>query len=152
MRLVVDANILIGESLRQRGQALISDPRLELIITEQAWSETLHELDRRIRSIERAAQLASQQAEALRAAALNTANRYVVQPPLSSFMHHERSARRRIPRDPDDWPTIALAMEIGAAIWTQDADFLGCGLPTWTTETLLAHLEDTPDTPQLPAP
>jgi len=29
---------------------------------------------------------------------------------------------------------------MSAAIWTLDKDFLGCGLPTWTTETLLTHL------------
>ena len=33
-------------------------------------------------------------------------------------------------------------MTIDADIWTQDADFLGCGIPTWTTETLIAHLEE----------
>jgi hypothetical protein len=58
-------------------------------------------------------------------------------------------SRPRIPRDPDDWPTVALALAVDAGIWTRDADFLGCGLPTWITETLLAHLEDVfaPDTP-----
>ncbi|NJM00632.1 MAG: hypothetical protein HC924_18495 [Synechococcaceae cyanobacterium SM2_3_2] len=35
----------------------------------------------------------------------------------------------------------ALALRLGADIWTQDADFLGCGIPTWTTETLMVHLE-----------
>jgi len=53
---------------------------------------------------------------------------------------YEAVARSRIPRDPDDWHTVALAIATDAAIWTADADFLGCGIATWTTETLLAHL------------
>jgi len=49
-------------------------------------------------------------------------------------------ALARIPRDPDDWPTVALALVLDAGIWTIDADFLGCDLPTWTTGTLLAEV------------
>ena len=52
----------------------------------------------------------------------------------------ETRARARIPRDPDDWPTVALALVLSTGIWTLDNDFLGCGLPTWTTDTLLAYL------------
>ncbi|MBC8121000.1 MAG: hypothetical protein H7Y22_04070 [Gemmatimonadaceae bacterium] len=26
------------------------------------------------------------------------------------------------------------------AIWTEDRDFFGCGLPVWTTETLAVYL------------
>jgi hypothetical protein len=32
-------------------------------------------------------------------------------------------------------------MVLDAGIWTSDADFLGCGVPTWTTDTLMAELE-----------
>jgi len=53
----------------------------------------------------------------------------------------ETVARRRIPRDPDDWPTVALALVLEAHIWTHDHDFLGCGVATWTTQTLLAEFE-----------
>ena len=53
----------------------------------------------------------------------------------------EDEARRRILRDPDDWHTVALALRLGAAIWTQDGDFLGCGVPTWTTDILRAQRE-----------
>ena len=45
-----------------------------------------------------------------------------------------------VPRDPDDWPTVALAMVLDAGIWTGDADFRGCGLPTWATDTLPAEV------------
>jgi predicted nucleic acid-binding protein len=46
-----------------------------------------------------------------------------------------------VPRDPNDWPTVALALTLDCDIWTTDAAFLGCGVPTWTTETLGPHLE-----------
>ena len=48
-------------------------------------------------------------------------------------------ARRRVPRDPNDWPPVALALD--AAILTGDQDFLGCGRPTWTVDTLRTELD-----------
>jgi len=75
------------------------------------------------------------------AAALELLDTRVVRVPLSSYREFEEEARDRIPRDPNDWPTVAAAMALDAGIWTNDGDFLGCGLPTWTTETLIAYLE-----------
>jgi predicted nucleic acid-binding protein len=46
----------------------------------------------------------------------------------SNYIHLETEARNRIPRDSDDWHTVALALEMDAAIWTQDCDFLGVGV------------------------
>ena len=66
----------------------------------------------------------------------------VVKISATEYASREAEARRRIPRDPNDWTLVALALHLnGAAILTLDHDFLGCGLPTWTPETLLAHLE-----------
>lgn len=59
----------------------------------------------------------------------------------TDYRHLETEARNRIPRDPNDWSTVALALSMNAAIWTQDCDFLGCGCPTWTTETLLIQMQ-----------
>ncbi|NJK46174.1 MAG: hypothetical protein HC933_19665 [Pleurocapsa sp. SU_196_0] len=53
MQLIVDANILVGEILRKRGQQLLRNPQLELHITEKALSETNHELAKRLRIIAR---------------------------------------------------------------------------------------------------
>lgn len=50
MRLVVDANVLVGELTRRRGQDLIAHASLDLAIAERAWDEALHELRRRIGS------------------------------------------------------------------------------------------------------
>ncbi len=54
----------------------------------------------------------------------------------------EAIARRRVPRDPNDWPPVALALGLGAGILTGDRDFLGCGCPTWTVDTLRVELEE----------
>lgn len=48
MFLVVDANILIGELLRKRGQELILKPMLTLYLSERVFSEANYELDKRI--------------------------------------------------------------------------------------------------------
>ena len=67
--------------------------------------------------------------------------RHIRSVPVPAYQMVERIARRRIPRDPDDWPTVALALVLEDHIWTHDHDFLGCGVATWTTQTLLAEFE-----------
>ena len=47
---------------------------------------------------------------------------------------HEAEARKRLgARDPDDWPILASALALGCPIWTEDTDFFGCGVATWTS-------------------
>ena len=38
------------------------------------------------------------------------------------------------PSDPDDWPILATALVLDCPIWTEDQDFFGVGIPTWTTD------------------
>lgn len=46
----------------------------------------------------------------------------------------EPEARRRLgKRDPEDWPILAAALALGCSIWTEDTDFFGCGVATWTS-------------------
>lgn len=44
-------------------------------------------------------------------------------------------------RDKDDWPALALALQLECAIWTEDQDFFGIGIATWTTNTVVRYLE-----------
>jgi predicted nucleic acid-binding protein len=61
---------------------------------------------------------------------------------LEFFGHLEGEARGRIAaRDPDDWPMVALALAVDAPLWTQDPDFFGSGIATWTTATVERYLE-----------
>lgn len=53
-------------------------------------------------------------------------------------------ARERIgKRDEDDWPVLAAALALGCPIWTEDTDFFGCGVATWTTDRVELYLAKT---------
>ena len=41
---------------------------------------------------------------------------------------------RIVARDPDDWPVVAAALFLQCPIWTEDKDFFGSGIATWTTD------------------
>lgn len=140
MRLVVDANILVAELIRKRGRELIVRPELELYMAEKAWSEACHELSKRIAKMVQKNVFSKDLGENLLVDAFALAEARVSLIPHEIYAPLETIARNRIPRDPDDWSTVALALVLEAAIWTSDADFLGCGLATWTTDTLLLHL------------
>ncbi|MBE9143512.1 nucleotide-binding protein, PIN domain-containing protein [Planktothrix mougeotii LEGE 06226] len=140
MQLVVDANILVSELLRQRGKELIQNPDLILYVTESVLSETSHELRKRINAIINKNGASEELGEKLLQAAQNLINTKINIIEESVYIYRETEARNRIPRDPKDWSTVALALVMNVPIWTQDCDFLGCGCPTWTTETLLTQL------------
>jgi predicted nucleic acid-binding protein len=46
-------------------------------------------------------------------------------------------------RDLDDWPILATAMVLDCPIWTEDKDFFGTGVPTWTTDRVELYLNNT---------
>ncbi len=140
LRLVVDASVLVAELLRARGRARLAHPGLELFIPEEMWGEVRHELPGRVRRVATRAGLAPDAGDALLAAGLRAVEANVGVILAVSYAPLEAEARGRVPRDPRDWPTVALALALGAGIWTEDGDFLGCGLPTWTTATLARRL------------
>jgi predicted nucleic acid-binding protein len=43
-------------------------------------------------------------------------------------------------RDADDWPVLACAMAIACPVWTEDVDFFGAGVATWTTDRVELYL------------
>jgi len=43
-------------------------------------------------------------------------------------------------RDPNDWPFVAAALALTCPVWTEDNDFFGTGVPTWTTATVEIYL------------
>jgi predicted nucleic acid-binding protein len=50
------------------------------------------------------------------------------------YNEFEEEARRRLgDRDPEDWPILAAALALECSIWTEDTDFFGCGVATWTS-------------------
>ncbi|MCL2470253.1 MAG: PIN domain-containing protein [Propionibacteriaceae bacterium] len=43
-------------------------------------------------------------------------------------------------RDPMDWPFVAAALALDCPIWTEDNDFFGSGVPTWTSDRVDIYL------------
>ena len=57
------------------------------------------------------------------------------------YSWQETIARPRIEkRDEDDWPVLATALAFDCPIWTEDTDFFGCGVATWTTDRVELYL------------
>lgn len=145
MRLVVDANVLVGELLRARGRRLLSDSRLELSVSAATWEEAEHEFSKRLKAFAERRELPDELAKALFAESLLLARRNVDIVPPSLYAGLQEDAIWRVPQDPDDWSSVALAIALDAGIWSEDRDFFGCGLPTWTTNVLDACLERAKD-------
>ena len=59
----------------------------------------------------------------------------------SLYEGHEELARERIERrDPNDWPVVAVALLLDIPVWTEDQDFFGSGVSTWTTDRVEIYL------------
>ena len=48
-------------------------------------------------------------------------------------------------RDPADWPVVAGALQFDCPVWTEDEDFFGSGVATWTTSTVEIYLRGDQD-------
>ncbi len=61
--------------------------------------------------------------------------------PAADYDDQREEADRRIAaRDPDDWPTVALALKLGLPVWSQDKDLTDAGVDVLTTGELLDAL------------
>jgi predicted nucleic acid-binding protein len=58
---------------------------------------------------------------------------------LETYCEFEVIARQRI-RDVRDWPVLATALALNCPVWTEDQDFFGSGVATWTTDTVAMYL------------
>ena len=59
------------------------------------------------------------------------------------YQDYEATARARIDlRDSDDWPIVAVALLLRLPIWTEDRDFFGSGIATWTTDRVELYLNE----------
>lgn len=143
MRLVVDTSVLVGELLRRSGRERLGDDRLELFLPEQMWAEARVELPRRIGAFVRRRRLDPAVGEELSRLCVEAVEANVVILDEAVYSALEDDARARSLRDPADWLVVAAALVLSAAIWTNDNDFLGTGVATWTTETLRGWLDKT---------
>jgi predicted nucleic acid-binding protein len=135
--LVLDANILIRAVLGSRVLALLRKyaGRVEFLTPDTAFEEARVKLpgilEPRKVPVDPAMAMLDQLADVVQAVDAET---------YRSFEHlaRERIARR----NEDDWPVLAVALALGCAIWTEDADFFGCGVATWTTDRVELYLAE----------
>lgn len=63
--------------------------------------------------------------------------------PTNVLIDLELKAKARIiTRDINDWPAVAAALLLECPVWTEDKDFFGSGIATWTTATIELYLSD----------
>jgi predicted nucleic acid-binding protein len=133
-RLVVDANILIRGCLGVRVRTLIANyaDRVDFFVAEANLAEAADYI----------ADLANEKNldEAVCTEALISLMR-IVQLVENRVLESARDEALARIRDADDWPALALGLQLECAIWTEDKDFFGTGIATWTTRTVERYLD-----------
>ena len=133
--LILDANILMRATLGKRTRTLLAKyaALVELAAPDVAFEEARTRLPqvierRGLREEPFMAYFASL------AGAIRTIE-------LEDYAPFEAIARQRLARrDEDDWPILATALALGCPIWTEDTDFFGCGVATWTSDRVELYL------------
>ena len=132
MRLAADANVLLAAVLGGRARLVLASPDIDEVLTTEP---TIAEVRKY------AALLAEKRrlpADLLFLAGACLPVTVVVPKDYAASM---AEAKRRIGRrDPDDVPLLALAIQFGVPVWSNDKDFEGCGVPWLTTEAVLRQL------------
>lgn len=133
--LVLDANILIRAVLGSRVLALLRTyaEQVEFLTPDTAFEEAREKLpeilERRRVPVAPVMAILDQLASVVQVVEAET---------YQSFEH--LASQRIARRDEDDWRVLAVALALGCAIWTEDADFFGCGVATWTTDRVELYL------------
>lgn len=139
--MVADASVLVAELMRDRWWTIARDSRLRLLAADAQWNETDYEITRRLAYLLEQGRIPETQHDLIQQNILHMLEQRLLEVvPEDLYRALEEVARRRIPRDPNDWPTVAVAIALDADILTNDHDFLGCGCATWTFETLRDEL------------
>jgi predicted nucleic acid-binding protein len=136
--LVLDANILIRAVLGSRVLFLLRKyvEQVEFLAPDTAFQEARERLPQILerRKVPVAPALAM----------LDLVGGLVQTVEIETYSQFESIARERIDRrDEDDWPILASALAMDCPIWTEDTDFFGCGVATWTTDRVELYLSQT---------
>lgn len=131
---VLDANILIRAVLGNRVRELIFDnaATVKFFAPDVAYADARKYLPALLkkRGVDaRAAMLVLDRLEG------------VVQPiDVELYEGMQQQALQRIAvRDADDWPVLACAMTLVCPVWTEDTDFFGTGVATWTSDRIALY-------------
>ena len=133
--LVLDANILIRAVLGSRVLSLLRKyaDQVEFLAPDSAFEEAREHLPEILeqRNVPLAPALAL----------LELVTTLVQTVEIEAYSRFESVARERMDwRDEDDWPILAAALALDCPIWTEDTDFFGCGVATWTTDRVELYL------------
>jgi predicted nucleic acid-binding protein len=133
--IVLDANILIRAVLGKRVRELLVDnaERVQFFSPDVAYADARKYLP---------ALLEKRGVKSESAIAVLNGLQTIVWPlELDVYAGFKSQALQRIAmRDVDDWPVLACAMAIGCPVWTEDADFFGTGVATWTSDRVGLYL------------
>ena len=133
--IVLDANILIRAVLGRRVRELIVDSAdvVQFFAPDVAYADARKYLPSLLEKRDIKSEPAMAVLDALEA---------IVRPlELGVYEGLKTQALQRIAiRDADDWPVLACAMTIGCPVWTEDADFFGTGVATWTSDRVELYL------------
>ena len=55
-----------------------------------------------------------------------------------------RARARLVGSDLEDWPVLACALVLDCPIWTEDRDFFGTGVASWTSDRVEIFLSPEP--------
>ena len=127
--IVLDANILIRAVLGKRVRQLLeeySPQGIRFYAPDAAYADAAEYLPSLLQRKSRP--------DADVDAALGYLHRYAETMARDTYGLFEDEARQRLcGRDEDDWPVLATALALACPIWTEDQDFFGTGVATWTT-------------------
>ena len=133
--IVLDANILIRAVLGKRVRELLVDnaDRVQFFSPDVAYADARKYLPELLEK----RGVNSESAMAV----LDALESLVWPLELDVYEGFKTQALQRIAmRDADDWPVLACAMTIGCPVWTEDADFFGTGVATWTSDRVELYL------------
>jgi len=136
--LVLDANILIRATMGRRVRQLLERyaTTVDFLAPDSAFLEAEEHL----------AELCAKFDVSLNVvrAVYEGVSKIVQELPAAVYGEQRAAAHARIARvDPEDWPVIACALALECPIWTEDRDFFGAGVPTWTTDRVELYLAHT---------
>ena len=127
--IVLDANILIRAVLGKRARQLILDNagKIAFFAPDLAYSDARKYLP---------ALLEKRGMDPSPAMLLLDHLETIVRPlDAALYADWQQQALQRIAaRDAEDWPVLACAMALNCPVWTEDADFFGAGIATWTSD------------------
>jgi predicted nucleic acid-binding protein len=134
-RIVIDANILIRAVLGKKVRGIIQDfsPTVQFFTPDLCCDDAIKYLPILF------AKRSLPPEDALNV--LNSLICFISIVESSSYNLYEKEAKQRIAvRDINDWSIVAVSLMLDCPIWTEDNDFFGAGVATWTSDRVHLYL------------